>query len=262
MTMKQTLNIQRLPGYAIVQLDHGKVNAIDELMARELAEVFEELEADEKVKGLILAGRPHCFSAGLDVFSLLKGGTAGAKSFWYYYQKALQAMVRFSKPFVCAITGYAPAGATILALAADYRVMGKGLKHVVGMHEFNMSMLIPEMLSDVYAYHLGEQTAWKYVQQARLFNSDEAKAIGLVDESVEVEEVMERAQAQLKRLMKVQLPVYQKSKRYFRKGLLQIVNRDLEQMAGVIAKDAEDPAVQESLKQFLANLKLKSKKPI
>ena len=39
--------------------------------------------------------------------------------------RRLKAMVHYSKPFVCAITGFAPAGGTILTLCADYRIMAK-----------------------------------------------------------------------------------------------------------------------------------------
>lgn len=251
----QTLQLEHKEGYVIVQMNHGKVNAIDTLLAKELGEVFRAMEADEGVKGLVLTGRPHCFSAGLDIVTLSQGGKEGVKEFWRHYLATLQAMVRFSKPFVCAITGYAPAGGTILALCADYRVMGQGPKHVIGMHEFKMAMQIPELLCDIYAYHLGERLAWQAVQHAQLFTSDEAKAIGLVDESLAVEEVLPHAEQQLQRLMKVHLPVYQKSKTYLRKDLLRRVDRDIEEMVDVIAQEWDDPFVQATVKAFLASLK-------
>jgi len=164
-------------------------------------------------------------------------------------------LIRFPKPLVCAITGYAPAGATILTLCADYRVMGKGDKHKIGMHEFKMSMLIPELLCDVYAYHLGEKAAWKAVQEAKLFSSDEALAIGLIDESVEVEEVLERAEKHLRKMINVYLPVYAKSKEYLRKALLKIVDRPIEPMVDFIAEGYDDPFVKQSMSMFLRSLK-------
>lgn len=250
-----TLNVTHEDGYAIVQIENGKVNAINRHLSAEIRDTFLALDKDETVKGVLLTGRPHCFSAGLDVADLGYGTRDDAKDFWIHYLGALQAMVRFSKPFVCAMTGYAPAGATIFALCADYRVMGKGAKHKVGLHEFNMSMQIPEMMGDVYAYYLGEKTAWKMVQKAKLFVSDEALELGLVDESVEVEAVEERAKKHLKRMINIYAPVYKKSKEYFRKGLLAIVDQDIDAKAEVIAKQWEDPFVQQSIQFFLASLK-------
>ena len=117
---------------------------------------FAALDKDNSVKGVILAGRPHVFSAGLDVMGLATMNEAQMVDFWETYMYVMQNLVSFSKPLVCAITGYAPAGATILTLCTDYRIMGKGAKHVVGMHEFKMSMQSAKMLCDGYAYHLGE----------------------------------------------------------------------------------------------------------
>ena len=251
----ETLNIERKGNYVIIQIDNGKVNAINQKLAADLKTAFEKFDEDADIKGLILAGRPHGFSAGLDIVSLAKGGVEGSKVFWTSYLGALQSMVRFSKPFVCAITGYAPAGATILTLCADYRVMGKGEKHVIGMHEFKMSMQIPELLCDIYAFQIGEKKAWKAVQQARLFTSDEAVDIGLVDESVEVDEVLGRAEKHLKKLIGVYGPVYTRSKEYFRKGLLTLVDRPIEPMVEQIAKDSEDPFVLQTMQMFLGSLK-------
>lgn len=250
-----TLNLERKSNYVILRIDNGKVNAINSELVKELTQTFDELNKDATVKGVILAGRPHCFSAGLDIVSLAQYTPEEGKQFWRYYLGAVQSMVRFSKPFVCAITGYAPAGATILALCADYRVMGKGTKHVIGMHEFKMSLQIPELLMAIYAYHLGEKKAWRAVQKAQLFNSDEALELDLVDESVEVEKVVERAEKQLKRLMQVYAPVFQKSKKRFRKGLLKLVDQEIEPMVEVIAKGFEDPMFQQMTQLFVASLK-------
>ena len=250
-----TLDIQRRENYAVIIMQNGKVNAINPALSRDLKEAFLSLEADDDIKGVILAGRPHCFSAGLDVSSMANPGEDGGRSFWVNYIDALKAMIQFSKPFVCAITGYAPAGATIFAICADYRVMGRGDKHVIGMNEFKMSLQIPEMMGDIFAYQMGEKEAWKAVQAARLYNSDEALEVGLVDESVEVEEVMGRAEQHLKKLMKVHPPVFKKSKRYFRKGLLKIAEKPTEGTVKVILDEWKDPFVQKTLQQFLINLK-------
>lgn len=250
-----TLVIERKENYVIIQIDNGKVNAINERLARDLSATFQLLDNDNNAKGIILIGRPHCFSAGLDVVSLAQSDPEGWKSFWRAYLTALQVMIRFSKPFVCAITGFAPAGATILTLCSDYRVMAKGDKHQVGMHEFEMSMQIPELLCDIYAYYLGEQGAWKAVQETKLFNSDEALEIGLVDESVEVDLVLERAEEHLKKMINVYAPVFKRSKAYLRKDLLRRVDRPIEPMVDVIARDADDPFVQQSLNMFLQSLR-------
>jgi len=256
----KTLEVQLKENYAIVQLNNGKVNAINTPLLKDLKQTFEALEKDESIKGAILAGRPNVFSAGLDVMSLATMNEEQMVDFWESYMYVMQALVSFSKPLVSAITGYAPAGATILILCTDYRVMGKGAKHVVGMHEFKMHMQIPEMLCDVYAYHLGELKAWKYVQQARLFNSDEALVEGLVDESVEVEEVMERAEKHLKKQIHVFHKVFSQSKKWFRKELSKVVmKRSVPTLASQTVAFNKDPELQAKVVEFLMSLQNKKK---
>lgn len=254
----ETLNIELKENYAIVVLNNGKVNAINTPLLKDLQKTFADLEKDTTVNGVILAGRPHVFSGGLDVMSLATMNAEQMVDFWETYMYVMQNLVAFSKPLVCAMTGYAPAGATILTLCTDYRIMGKGAKHVVGMHEFKMSMQIPEMLCDVYAYHLGELKAWKAVQQARLFNSDEALAEGLVDESVEVEEVMGRAEKHLTKLMKVHPKVYAQSKKYMRRQLHKIVlDRDVKAIAKETVAFNQDPQLQAYVIEFMMSLRKK-----
>ena len=257
----ETLNVEIKENYAIVQLNNGKVNAINIALLKDLQKTFETLDKDGNIKGVILAGRPHVFSAGLDVMSLASMNETQMVDFWESYMYVMQNLVGFSKPLVCAITGYAPAGATILALCTDYRIMGKGPKHVMGMHEFKMHMQIPEMLCDVYAYHLGELKSWKAVQQAKLYNSDEALAEGLVDESVEVEEVMERAEKYLKKLMIVFPKVFAASKKYFRRELHKIVfDRDITAIAKETVEFNKNPALQAKVIEFMMSLASKNKK--
>lgn len=252
-----TVNIEYKENYAIVQLDHGKVNAISTELTNDLHTAFSDLEKNDTVHGVLLIGRPHCFSAGLDIGSMIGNGVEGGRVFWKSYMTAVQTMIRFSKPLVCGITGYAPAGGTTLALCADYRIMGKGAKHVMGMNEFKNSLVIPELLADIYAYHLGEKYAWEAVQNVTMYNSDEAVKVGLANESVEVEEVVALAEKHLLQRMRVPTSVYVQTKKYLRKGLLALVDRDMDEMLEVIVEDLKSPQTQKMAAMFIASLKKK-----
>ena len=65
--------------YAIVQLDGGKVNQINSQMAQELKHVFLTLDKDESVRGVILSGRSHRFSASLVIFNITLVGKEKAE---------------------------------------------------------------------------------------------------------------------------------------------------------------------------------------
>ncbi|WP_116126883.1 enoyl-CoA hydratase/isomerase family protein [Lewinella sp. IMCC34183] len=239
---------------ATVTLDHGKVNAIDATLSRDLKAAFLDLAQDRTVDGVVLAGRPHCFCAGLNVMALATSDREGLREFFFTYLAALQTLVRFEKPLVAAVTGFAPAGGTILALTADYRVMGRGEKHTVGMNEFNMSLQIPRMMADIYAHYRGSTAAWADVQLARMYDSEAALAAGLADESVAVEDVLARARAHCRRLARIHPPVYRRTKRYLRGGLLAAVDHDLDALVDVIAEDFDDPVFKKMMELFVRQL--------
>ena len=65
-----TLNITLKEDYVIVQLNRGKVNAVNLEMVRDLNKAFQSFKKDDSVRGVILTGQPHFFTAGLDVIEL------------------------------------------------------------------------------------------------------------------------------------------------------------------------------------------------
>ena len=240
---------------ATLTLDNGKVNAIDTALARDLHAAFLDLDGDDTVDGIVLAGKDHCFSAGLDVRMLATSDAAGLREFFRTYLAALQVMVRCGKPVVAAVTGFAPAGGTILALTADYRVMAIGEKHTVGMNEFNMSLQIPRMMADIYAYYRGEAAAWRDIQGARMYGAEAARQLGLVDEALEPAAVLPRAEAYCRQLMQVHHPVFHRTKRYLRRGLLAAVDHGVEAMVDVIEEDFSDPVFKRMMELFVSSLR-------
>ena len=243
--------------YIVCQIDHGKVNAIDTELSEELTAFFEEAELDEQVEGVILTGRPHCFSAGLNIMKLAGGGPAGLEQFWRVHLHTLQTMIRFSKPFIAAITGYAPAAATTLACTADYRIMGRGEKHVIGMHERKLSLVIPEMLGRIFSHWIGEQQAMDCFLHSRLMQADEAKLIGLVNEACEVEEVLPRAEALMQHWTQAYVKANQRSKAFFKKSLIEKVDMSMETMIAQILEASLDPVSMQKFGEFMMQVKNK-----
>lgn len=242
---------------AIVQLNNGKVNAISHQLAKELKECFLTLSQNETVDGVILTGHTGAFSAGLDVVEQAQMNEDETQAFWVDYYGALQAMVLYPKPFVCAITGFAPAGGTILTLCADYRIMAQEPKHVIGMHEFKLSMIVPELMMDLWCYTLGEQKAFQALQNAKLFSAQEALEENIVQAIAPADQVLALAKKHLEKCLLVYGPVYIESKRLARKKLLALVDRDLDQMASEFVATGKDPELKKRVQAFATQLKQK-----
>lgn len=194
----KTLEITYKEEYAIVQMKRGKVNAINFEMVRELRETFLELEGNADVKGVILSGQPHYFSVGLDLIELYRYDKDQIRDFFTSFGALYLQLVQFKKPFISAITGHSPAGGCVLAVASDNRYMAEGDTYVIGLNEVAVNIQISQNLTEIYAFWIGEGLASRYILEGKLLTGKEAVSAGLVDELVPLENVIERAEKQMK----------------------------------------------------------------
>ena len=67
---------------AIISLDRGKANAISAEMVAELHQMFQNIEKDDTIRGVILGGKEGFFSAGLDLIELYDYDEEKIREFW------------------------------------------------------------------------------------------------------------------------------------------------------------------------------------
>ena len=122
-------------GLATVSLKHKPVNSLTQAVCEELKAVTHELEADPEVRGVVFgSGVPGVFSAGLDLRSMHNRSTDELAAFWKAVQEMWLALYMTPLATVAAISGHAPAGGCLIALACDYRVLVEG-KYTIGLNE-------------------------------------------------------------------------------------------------------------------------------
>ena len=215
-----TLEITYKEKYAIVQMNRGKVNAINLEMVHEMRALFRELEANSTINGVILSGQPHYFSAGLDLIELYQYDKEQITEFFEAFGSLYLELVQFKKPFISAITGHSPAGGCVLAVASDNRYMVEGDNYVIGLNEVAVNIQISQNLTEVYAFWMGDGLASRYILEGKLLSGKEAVAAGLVDELVPLENVLERAEKQMKLYMRADQQILINTKSKLRKHLL------------------------------------------
>ena len=223
-----TLELTYKDEYAIVQMNRGKVNAINFEMVQDLRDIFHELENNSEVKGVILTGQPHYFSAGLDLIELFGYDKAQIKDFFVSFGALYLELVQFRKPFISAITGHSPAGGCVLAVTSDNRYMAEGDKYVIGLNEVAVNIQISQNLTEVYAFWMGDGLASRYIMEGKLLSGKEALAAGLVDELVPLENVLERAEKQMRHYMKADQQILVNTKAKVRKHLLDKLDLEAE----------------------------------
>ena len=120
--------------YAIVQLNRGKVNAINHDLVKELRITIEELKKDDSIRGVIISGKPNYYSAGLDIKEIYYYNDAEIAAFFKDFGNLYLELAKFPKPLIAAITGHSPAGGTVIAITCDHRVMAEGEKFTIGLN--------------------------------------------------------------------------------------------------------------------------------
>jgi 3,2-trans-enoyl-CoA isomerase len=250
----QNLEIIKKDGYAIVQLKRGKVNAINHQMVKDIRETITTLQADESIGGLILTGIPHFFSAGLDVIELYDYDETTMRQFLTDFSEMHVELVRFPKPLICAINGYSPAGGTVIALAADYRIMVNGDKYTIGLNEVAVNIQISENLVEAYAFWIGKALAHRYIMDGKLLMVKEALAAGLIDEAVSETELLPRAEQKMKHFLTAHPLILRNTKYKLRKSWLDNLNKNRMEELEQALQIWWSPEVRKRMKQFIDRL--------
>ncbi|HAS47250.1 MAG TPA: enoyl-CoA hydratase/isomerase family protein [Microscillaceae bacterium] len=250
----QTLQQTVKDGYAIITLDRGKANPINDQMVTELRQLIKEYQESDTVHGVILNGKENFFSAGLDVIELFSYDEAKMKSFWQNFFDMIYDLASFRKPLIASITGHSPAGGCVLAVCCDYRVMAEG-KYTIGLNEIPVGILVNDSISSLYALWMGERTAYQYLMEGKLMNVQEAHKNGLIDEVVAPEQVLAIAEAKMKHYLQFGHDVWQNSKMMLRKNVLDRVASDSEAKLEASLKQWWNPVTRKTLETMIARLK-------
>lgn len=148
--------------------------------------------SDPSVKAVIVTGTGASFSAGVDLFRVIKDGPEYARRFVPVLDEFLLATLTFAKPVVAAINGHAIAGGCILAAACDYRIMSEGSGRI-GIPELAVGVPFPALPLQIMAARLADGPLRDLVFSGRTVQIDEAKTMGLIDEKCPSGMLLDRA---------------------------------------------------------------------
>ena len=178
-------------GIRVLKLAHGKVSAMDiELGEAFVAEMKDAM--DPAVRAVIITGSGSSFSAGVDLFRVLKDGPDYGRRFLPILDDLLRTALTFPKPVVAAINGHAIAGGCILASSCDHRIMTEGAGRI-GIPELAVGVPFPALPLQIMAARLSDGALRDLVYSGRTVQVDEAKTLGLIDEKCPNGMLLDRA---------------------------------------------------------------------
>ena len=181
---------RRDDGVALVTLNNPKVNALSQAVLARLEEVAADLTANPP-GAIVITGGDRLFAAGADISEF--GGPDEADRIGAGFHRALDAVAAIPRFVIAAVSGYALGGGCELALACDYRIAGE--RAVFGQPEILLGIVPGGGGTQRLPRVVGPSRAKELMITGRQVKADEALRIGLADEVVPNEVLLDRSLA-------------------------------------------------------------------
>ena len=179
--MSENLIVEKRNLVAIVTLNRPEVrNAFDDVLISNLTKTFLQLEKDETVRAVVLAGAGSAFCAGADLNWMkhmagygYEQNLADANAL----AQMLKTLDRLSKPTVARVHGPAYAGGVGLVAACDIAIGSHDAEFCLTEVKLGLS---PATISPYVVRAMGERAARRYFLTGERFDAREAYRLGLL----------------------------------------------------------------------------------
>lgn len=184
---------EKKDGVATVKLHRPKVlNAMNSQMWFDLQSALDDVKNDPQIKVLIITGEGRAFSTGADLKESKTRSLEAYRDYLVELQETSRRIIRFEKPTIAAINGYALGSGYELALACDIRIAADEAQ--IGSPEAKVTSSVTGGAMRLVQDLIGPGKARELLFTGDYIDGREAARIGLVNTSVPLEELMNAAQ--------------------------------------------------------------------
>jgi 3-hydroxyacyl-CoA dehydrogenase/enoyl-CoA hydratase/3-hydroxybutyryl-CoA epimerase len=189
-------------------------NIFDAATMSELSEHLDVIEKDASLKGVIvISAKKSIFIAGADLKTLLRQAQTGKlRAFIAEGQRVMNRLAALNIPTVAAIHGACAGGGYELTLACDYRVASDAPATRIGLPETTLGLIPAWGGATRLPRLIGAEKAADVILKGKLYSAQEALKLGLVDEVVPQDQLLNVAQRKL-RDAKRKLPAPRKAEK-------------------------------------------------
>lgn len=181
--MTNTIEIERRESVAWVWMNRPDThNAFDATLIEELIQTLQNIEADDQIRVMVLAGRGKSFSAGADLNWMRSQGSATLEENTRDARKLGDLFLllgQLSKPTIARVHGAAMGGG--MGLAAACSICVASTTAIFATSEVRLG-LAPSVISPYVLRAIGARQAQRYFLTAERITADRAQTIGLVHE--------------------------------------------------------------------------------
>ena len=199
--MFENLLYQTNSGIATVTVNRPAVrNALNSATMRELRSAFEEAQADESVRVIILTGSgDKAFVAGADINELARLSPVEGRDYSLSGQAVFDFIENLGKPVIAAVNGYALGGGCELAIACTFRIASDNA--VFGQPEVKLGIIPGYGGTQRLPRLVGRGPAAQLLVTGEMIPAAEALRIGLVNQVVTPAELIPTVEAIAKKVI-------------------------------------------------------------
>ena len=216
-------------GVCVVKINRPtKLNAMNIDVAKEIISTFQQLDKDDSIKVIVLTGEgDKAFSAGADIEYMSKISADESEVYAKLGQEVTGTIENVSKPTIAAVNGFALGGGCEVAMSCDIRIASDNAR----MGQPEVTIGIPPGWGGTQRLMriVGIAKAKELVYTGKMIKADEAKEIGLVNNVVPLESLMDEVMSMAKTIASNATLAVRMSKTAINKGR----NADLDTGLGV-----------------------------
>ena len=196
----KNVHLEVTDSIAIVTMNRPQVlNALNDQTLLELNQIISWLTHHSEVLGVILTGEGKGFAAGADIAQMKDYGSWEGRSYADRAQALFSRIETMEKPVLAAVNGYALGGGCELAMSCDIRLASE--KAVFGQPEVSLGLIPCFGGTQRLPRLVGGGIAKELIFTGRNGKAEEALRIGLVNQVVPHEALMEAAIAMMKQIV-------------------------------------------------------------
>ncbi|RLB79066.1 MAG: enoyl-CoA hydratase/isomerase family protein [Deltaproteobacteria bacterium] len=192
---------EKAQGIAIIKLNRPHVlNAMNRQLWLDLQAALDDARQDPGVKVVIITGEGKAFSSGADLKESKTRTLEEYRDYLNGLQEVSRKIIRFEKPTIAAINGYALGSGYELALACDIRIAAEDAQ--IGSPEAKVTSSVTGGAMRLIQDLVGPGKARELLFTAEYISGREAERIGLVNKAVPLDQLMEEARGIAARIAK------------------------------------------------------------
>jgi enoyl-CoA hydratase len=177
-------------GVAIIRLNRPQVlNAMNKRLWLDMQAALDDAREDEQIKVVVVTGEGRAFSTGADLKESKTRSIEDYRDYLVSLQEVSRAIIRFEKPTIAAVNGFAIGSGYELALACDIRIAAEGAK--IGSPEAKVTSSVTGGAFRLVQDLIGPGKARELLFTGEYIDGMEAQRIGLVNRAVPLENLME-----------------------------------------------------------------------